>query len=68
MTYYFKKGPNQTVIIADEKRETAYDEANLKKEILYTRLNQELFVKEEFYQNTLSMYESALKFLLEEQA
>ena len=69
MLYTFRKGPGQTVIIQEHEFDNRpMNEESLRTAIQNTRLQRESFANEGVYLNALVMYESALKFLLEEQA
>jgi hypothetical protein len=54
------------VVIHEETHSTAYTEASLRKAIAATKRTRDEFNDQEHYQNTLNMYESALKLLLED--
>lgn len=69
MSYNFKKGMNDTVII----REVEFDHLpmnadELRAKIQVTRLHRDQFTDEGQFRNHILMLELALKFLLEEQA
>jgi len=64
--YYLSIPQPGVVLIQEETHSTSYTEESLRRVIASTKQTQAEFDNDEHYQNTLNMYEQALKLLLED--